>query len=229
MNSKFLQSVQLYLVKNEGGEYEVRWRMFVWFLPFVVFSSIAGQLILSYFTGIPLRPIRVALMILPMVLSILTIVIVGRNYANGQSIWRFSMRSLLLAMTAFSVFWTFAALDRKSEIATRATRAKLEALILEVVGDGNVSVSGTPGSTFIDVNRASFNDQDLEAILQFRDRLDEVSAPITFLDFSSANLTDQGVSLLLALDSLEHCYLNRAKISEEALGKIQKHTEQPGL
>jgi len=229
MNSKFLQFVSLYLVKNEGGEYGVRWRMFVWFLPLVVFSSIAGQLLLSYFTGIPLRPIRVALMILPMALSMLTIVIVGRNYANGQSIWRFSMRSLLLAITAFSVLWTFAALDQQSEKETRATRTKLEALILEIVGDGNVRVSGTPGSTFVAVNRASFNDRDLEAILQFQDRLDEVDAPITFLDFSSTNLTDQGVSLLLALDSLEHCYLSRAKISEEALVKIQKHTGQPRL
>jgi len=228
MNSKLLQSLQTYLVKNATGEFEIRWRMFGWIILLLVFSTLAGQLVLSYFTGIPLKPFRFASTTLTMVLSMLTIVIVGRNYANGQSIWRFSMRSLLLAITAFSVIWTFFALDQQSEKETRAERAKLEAQILEIVGDGSVSVSGTPGSTFVGVNRASFDDRDLKAILQFQDRLEEVDAPITFLDFSSTNLTNQGVSLLLALDSLEHCYLNSGKISEETLVKIQRHTGQTG-
>ncbi len=226
MNSKLLQSIRPYLVKNAAGEFEIRWRMLFWLLPLVVFSSFAGQFVLSYFTGIPLKPFRLASTALTLVLTMLTIVIVGRNYANGQSIWRFSMRSLLLAITAFSVLWTFVALDQQSEKETRAERAKLEAQILEIIGDGTVSVSGTPGSTFIAVNRPSFNDRDLKAILQFRDRLDEVDAPITFLDFSSTNLTDKGASLLLSLESLKHCHLTPGDLSEHTIEKIRHHAEQ---
>ncbi len=200
MNAKILQSLRPYLVKNAAGEFEIRWRMLIWFLLLVAFFSIPSQLVLNYFTGMPLKPFRLASSTLTILLTMLTIVIVGRNYANGQSIWRFSMRTLLLAITAACVLWTFAALDQKSGKSIRAERAKLEAQILEIVGDGSVSVSGTPGSTFIGVNRPSFNDEDLKAILQFRDRLDQADAPITFLDFSSTNLTDQGVSLLFALD-----------------------------
>ncbi len=203
-----------FLHKTESGDIAIRWRTLLATLG----GTVVIQIALSYFTVIQSSVPMIAASTIIMALTWMWVL---RRYIPGQSLWKFSLRDLFIGFTGMCLVFALGGLDRQSARETRANRERLQVDIQAIVGNGTVRISGSPGSTHVRVNRASFGNDDLKEVLQFTEQLNEVGAPITFLDLSGTGITDRGISSLVILNSLEFCFLGRTKITDKSIGTFE--------
>ncbi len=132
------------------------------------------------------------------------------------------MRYLMIGITFVCLIFGLMAWDRQLRLQADAHRKSLHAKIMAIVGNGTVYVRGNPGKSYITVKRQSFDDDDLKAILQLKDVLDEADGSITNLDLSGTAITDDGVSLLADLNSLEVCDLDQTSVSDTSIDVLER-------
>jgi hypothetical protein len=192
-----------FLYRNDAGQIAIRWTRLAVLLAVVFVSTVLVSLALEYILGRPFRVIRLILPLLLVLLPQVVAVHLAKRHAEGKSPWQFSLAALLLER--------------------HAIRGRLEKSINEIVGQGNVHVTG---QTLIQVQRPTFNDEDLRKILALREQLAEIQSPIVILDLSSTQVTDAGVTELKQIPSLEYCFLLQTAITDASIDAL---AELPNL
>lgn len=210
------------LYRNDVGEVTILWRRLVLWIAVLVFAAPAANFALGYFVGVRFRATSIALSTVAIAFFWALMLYFFRRHAQRRSLRQVSVRAVLGGVSFVCVLFALATWDRQSVLRTRNNRERLQAEIMAIVGDGRVRVSGNPGATLISVKRLSFNDDDLKAVLQLTDQLNQADAPITNLDLSGTIITDDGVSSLASLDSLKYCFLDRTPLSDTSIAVFEQ-------
>jgi hypothetical protein len=137
-----------------------------------------------------------------------------KRRAEGRRLWQFSLSTLLASVTVACILLAMTGTDRRHDLERQAMRGQLFRSIMQIVGTGNVHITG---GTLIQVQRPSFNDDDLRDVLELREQLERHDCPISILDFSGTNISDRGVAELKQLRSLEYIFLLNTSITDASI------------
>lgn len=216
------QSLHPFLVRDGTGEITIRWPRVVALLA----AYVIGALIVSLFVRHYGRSFRASQLVVPIVFCLLPNLLIlhlAKRHAEGRSFWQFSLATLLVSLTVACILLAVLGSAHRADLEHQAKRLRLENAIMQIVGNGIVRLSST---TIIQVRRPTFNDEDLRKLLQLRNPLEGINAPISVLDVSYSQVTDQGVAELKQLDSLETCALVETAITDASIDTL---TELPNL
>lgn len=178
--------------------------------------------LVDYFRGQPFRPTRMIVLYGVMVVCLVWLLGAMQRQAQGKPKWQFQLRDILVLITVIGVILAAGRWERDYAFGKQTERQTISDEIVELTGARRVSVSGNPGSTMIFAFRSTFGDGDLDKLVQLTDRLNSLDAPITFLDLSGTQITDQGAAALASLDSLEFCFLDKTQVSDQAVDELQQ-------
>jgi hypothetical protein len=149
----------------------------------------------------------------------LLIIYLAKRRAEGKALWQFSLLALFVSVTVACILFALIGADRRADLERFAKREQLHDSIMKIVGLGNVHVSG---GTSIQVQRPSFNDEDLRKLLALRDELERFDSPISNVDLSGTSITDQGFAELQQLRSLEYAFFLNTSITDASIDVLAK-------
>ena len=202
------------LCRSDSGDIAIRWPRLVWWLAVYVLVSVLFGLAFQFFVGARFHATHIAFTIIATALPSVLLLYLAKRHAEGKSARQFSLSALLASATVACVLFALIGSERHSQLENYGKREQLEQAIMKIVGNGSVHVSGT---TLIQVKRLSFDDEDLQKILELKVQLDEIESPLTLLDLSGTTITDQGVRVLRGVDSLEYCFLERTGVTDMSI------------
>ncbi len=130
---------------------------------------------------------------------------------------QFGLAQLMLFTGLAAVWLTVARWDLAAMQTPQGAKAVLEERIRQIVGDGRVHLSQ---SLFVQVQRKSFDDNDLRRLVDQLPALQSVNARFFYLDLSNTQITDRGMALLADCHSLEFLSLDNTRVSPQGLKVI---------
>jgi hypothetical protein len=207
------------LRRNEAGEIAVHWPRLIALLAVVVAPMIIISLAIMYFTGKPIRAPRIIIPTILVLLPQLLLLHFAKRRAERRSLWQYSLSTLLASLTVACVLFALLGSDRRADLERFAKRQQFQGSLMQIVGKGSVHVTG---GTLIQVQRPSFDDNDLRKVLQYREQLERSNFPISILDLSGTRVTDQGVAELKQVHSLKYCFFERTGVTDAAVDALDE-------
>jgi hypothetical protein len=207
------------LRRSDAGDVAIRWPMLFWWVAIYIVTMLIVGLAFQQFVSDRFRATQIAFSAIAGILPSVLLLYIARRHAEGKSARQFSVTALLTCTAVACVLFALLGSQRRTDMEVFAKRQRLQDEITMIVGKGNVHVTGT---TLVQVKRSSFDDHDLQKLLQRKRQLDEVDAPLTNLDLSDTNITDHGVGKLKIVDSLEYCFLERTGVTDTSIDTLSQ-------
>lgn len=184
----------------------------------LVGPAIAVRLI-SYWTGQQLRGTTFLLIAIPIVTMLVYDanhrIRIARGDANAQR--QFGLTHLMALIGIAAVWLAIARWDWSSTQTTQGLKKQIERRIQKIVGAGRVHLNQ---SLLIQVQRPTFNDDDLRLLMSERESLKAVNSHFFYLDLSGTQVTDGGLTALNKCHSLEFLILDNTVVSPDGLKVI---------
>ncbi len=172
--------------------------------------------------GMRFRWTMLAVIFLPQVAAAVFLIRRQQRMAAGKPSSQFGMRDLVIGLTLLGVWLGLAVEDRRRVAVWYDHRRGIEDAAMCIIGQGRVRFSGNEDRLAIVVARKSFNDDDLNALL---DGIESEMARggVYHLSLSGAMITDKGVRRLTRCDELEMLSLDGTQITDAGLSALLQH------
>ena len=176
-----------------------------------------GFLMLRAFTEIRVRTVSVVIVLLASAILPALVSMIRQRIVSGDRLSQFSLSGLVSLVAVAGLFAGLVRLDFESNQGNGDERAVLQRDFLDTIGQGTGNVAT---ETLIQVRRPSFNDADLAQVMRLLNRLNELGGRVTILDLSGTGVTDDALKLIVNVNSLQFCFLDRTQVTNTAIDAI---------
>ena len=156
------------LVIDQGGEPIVRWRRVAAFVGIVVGSNALAMLLLSLVIGIPFK-LSLVFVVSCGAIVFLTIAVElqRQRVLSGEWRYRLSISTGLILMIEAACFFAVVGNEIRANQQGHAANLVLKAKLEQLIDGGNAYINAIEGTgVSCDVTRASFDDEDLQKLIQ---------------------------------------------------------------